>query len=304
MEWKSVLTFLIVLIAVLMLLVYWFFPSQTNEFIITGPTHSNFTFQSTDTMQFYPNLRFPNFLISYKISDCTIKKTEDMKDAFNLITEKTSILFYEVNENEEISITCSEKVKVEEGLFIAGEGGPTRVIQTNKFNVILHGDVLLLKDSSCVEPNVAIHELLHVLGFDHSENQNNIMYFVSKCDQKIGDDIPNLLKELYNVTSSPDLTLSNVTASIKGNYLNAEFYVKNNGLKSSELGKIIIYGDDKIVKSLDLKPLEIGASLKMTLTNAQTSRNTKTLNFTIGYNYEELDKSDNSVVMQVANPPQ
>ena len=300
MEWKSVFGFLIVLIAVLMLLIYWFFPTQTNEFIITGPTHSNFTFKSTDTMQFYPNMRFADSRISYKISDCTIKKTEDMKDAFSIITEKTSILFYEVNENEKISIICSEKVKVDEGLFIAGEGGPTRVIQTDKFNVILHGDVLLLKDSSCITPNVAIHELLHVLGFDHSENQNNIMYFVSKCDQKIGDDILNLLKELYNVKPYPDLTLSNVTANVKGNYLNAEFYVKNNGLKSSEQGKIIIYGDDKIIKSIDLKPLEIGSVLKMTLSNAQTSRNTKTLNFTIKYDYEEIDKLDNSVVMQVA----
>ena len=300
MEWNFVFGFLIVLVAVLMLLVYWFFPSQTNEFIITGPTHSNFTLKSTDTMQFYPNMRFLDSRISYKISDCSIKKIEDMKDAFNLITEKTSMLFYEVNENEEINVTCSEKVKVNEGLFIAGEGGPTKVIQTDKFNVILQGDILLLKDSSCINPNVAIHELLHVLGFDHSENQNNIMYFVSKCDQTIGDDIVNLLNQLYSIKPYPDLTLSNITANIKGNYLNTEFYVKNNGLKTSESGTVIIYGDDKIIKSIDLKPLEIGSSLKITLDNAQASRNTKVLKFTIKYDYEEIDKLNNEIVLQVA----
>ena len=62
---------------------------------------------------------------------------------------------------------------MKEGLFIAGEGGPSNITKSGDFSVITHGSILLIKESKCERPNIAIHELLHALGFDHSENPNN-----------------------------------------------------------------------------------------------------------------------------------
>ena len=59
---------------------------------------------------------------------------------------------------------------IREGKFIAGEGGPTNITVSGKYNVITHGSILLIRESRCSIPTIAIHELLHVLGFKHSNN--------------------------------------------------------------------------------------------------------------------------------------
>jgi len=72
-------------------------------------------------------MRYPNSKISYKIYDCPLQKKDNMKRAFEMISNKTILDFYSINSNEEISVTCDSKNKIEEGLFIAGEGGPTNM---------------------------------------------------------------------------------------------------------------------------------------------------------------------------------
>ena len=77
----------------------------------------------------------------------------------------------------------------DDDLFIAGEGGPTSITNTSLYNVILKGKILLYKKSECEEPIVELHELLHVFGFDHSQDPNNIMFNLSSCNQEISQDI-------------------------------------------------------------------------------------------------------------------
>jgi len=299
MRWKIFFSLIFFLIVVGLLIFYWFIPIGEIRFN-SGPSHSNFSVGNSSEMQFYPNMRFPNKIISYKIYECGLKKENDMQDAFEIISEKTSLVFNEIENEEEISVTCSEKVKMDEGLFIAGEGGPTKIIQTNLFNVILKGKILLIRDSSCSTPNIAIHELLHVLGFEHSENSNNIMYYTSKCGQTIGDDIIDLINELYKTQSYPDLTFTNVSANVRGTYLDSEINVKNNGLAVSESAEILIYADDKLIKTLELKSIDIGARLKMDLKNAWMSkRNPDKLKFVINSDFSEIDKLNNEIVLDV-----
>ena len=229
---KLLLVLMLISVMIGLLFVYWFVPLNSVSFgSFSG--NSNFSLDSNSQMQFYENMRFPETRISYHINDCPLQKEDDMQWAFEILENKTILDFYPVVSEPEISVTCDSRNKLDGSLFIAGEGGPTNITKTQNFNVILSGSILLLRDSSCEIPNVAIHELLHVLGFDHSSNNENIMYNLSNCRQTIGDDIIDLINELYSFESLPDLTLENVSAIMNRRYLDTNISVKNYGLQNS-----------------------------------------------------------------------
>lgn len=297
MGWKNLLSIIFMLLVAGLLIVYWFIPFGEREFFSSG--NSNFTIGNKSSgMQFYENMRFPSPEISYRIENCPLQKKDDMERGFNVVGNLTLLDFYPVGSGEEIFVTCSSKERIEEGLFIAGEGGPVNITETGNFNVIFYGEILLIKDSECSEPNVAIHELLHVLGFNHSENSNNIMYPVSKCSQTIGEDILQLLNELYSIQSYPDLVLENVSAVMHGKYLNANFTVRNDGLKDSEPAKIKIYADDKQVKEFDLESIKIGYGRVFTLSNLMVPQfNVEKIEFSAETDFNELSKENNKVLL-------
>jgi hypothetical protein len=247
-------------------------------------------------------MRYPNSRISYQIYDCPLQKKNDMETAFNIIANETIVDFYSVDSDEQISVNCYSGIKMEEGLFIAGEGGPTNITPAGNFNVILHGSILLIRDSKCDTPNIAIHELLHTFGFNHSENLNNIMYPISKCGQTIGKDIPELINELYSTQSYADLVFENVSAIMKGRYLNVNMSIRNNGLKNSESVKVIIYADEKVVKEIDLDSLEIGYGRKINLENVLVPQiNIEELEFFIDSDFNELEKNNNRIILKIKN---
>jgi len=290
--------FLSFMFCVGILAVYWFIPFGTIEFG-TKSNDFNLINQSGD-MQFYQNMRYSDSKISYRIFDCPLQKKNDMEEAFRMISDLSILDFYPINSNEEISVTCDSKNKLEGGLFIAGEGGPENITKGDKFNVILKGKILLIRDSNCENPNIALHELLHALGFNHSENSNNIMYPISKCKQTIGEEIFILLNELYSIPSQSDLTLENVSASMRGKYLDVNMSIKNNGLRDSEESKISIYADESFVKEIKLDALEIGYGRIISLNNLWIGQiNVNKLDFVIDYNLPELEKNNNRISLEV-----
>ncbi len=204
MGWKILFSLIFILFVSLLLIFYWFIPFKIIEF---GTKSGNFNFSlgnESGNMQFYQNMRYPNPEISYQIYDCPLSKKNNMERGFEIVSNISVLNFYPVNYDGEIFVTCDSKNKIEEGLFIAGEGGPTNITQSGNFHVILRGSVLLIRESKCERPNIAIHELLHALGFDHSENPNNIMYPISNCRQIVGEDIPKSISELYLTPSYAD----------------------------------------------------------------------------------------------------
>ncbi len=301
MGWKILLSFAFFVFAVSSIFIYWFVPSEGIEFSAPPEFKGNYNFSVGDgEMQFYKNMRYPSSEISYKIYDCPLQKKKDIEDAFEIIQNVTILKFYPVIEMEEISAHCEEKIKVDENFFVAGEGGPVNITKTDNFNVILHGAILLLRDSDCERPNIAIHEILHSLGFDHSENPKNIMYDISRCNQIIGGDIPELINKIYSVNRNPDLSFENASASLKGRYLDVNLTIRNNGLEDSNAAKLEIYADNEKVKESDIKPLKIGYGYSIIFGNVYVPKiSVSELRIIINSSFEELDRKNNEIMLSV-----
>ena len=304
MGWKAILGYFAAIFLVLLLFFYWVFPLETIDFGTIGSRNSNFSLNSygNESMQFYENMRYPGKDISYRIQGCPLSKSDEMKNSFEIIDNLTVLDFYPVASNEEISVTCDSKAKFDGDLFIAGEGGPINITKAGYFNVIQSGAITLIRESKCENPNVGIHELLHALGFDHSENPNNIMYPVSKCSQTIGQDIPDTINQLYSFPSLPDLTLENVSATMSGRYLDLNLSIRNQGLKDSLGTKVEIYADGEIVKEIEFESLGIGQGRRILINNIFIlQKSIDELRFSIKTDFEELDKENNEVILKYKN---
>ncbi len=280
------------------LIFFYFMPFGTINF--WAKTNSNFSIKNeTDNMQFYPNMRFPDSKISYGIANCTLQKQNEMEAAFDIMENSTPLRFYP-SSNAEISVTCNEKDKISDGLFIAGEGGPTSVIITGEFSIITEGQILLIRDSNCERPNVALHELLHVLGFTHSTNPENIMYNVTNCRQTMGEDMIQLINNLYSIQSNPDLLFKNVSASMSGRFLNINMTIINAGLKRAEKSKINIYTDNSFLKKIDLEPLEMGTGRIITINNVFVTKfSVSELELSIDSDFNEINKENNKIKLEI-----
>jgi hypothetical protein len=298
MDGKKVISFLFFVFVIFLLAFYWIIPIGKINF---EEKSYNFNLENrTGEMQFYTNMRFLEKNISYLIYDCPLSKKNEMEAAFKIIENKTILNFYEVESNEDISITCDSKNRFEDGIFIAGEGGPTNISISGDFNLISHGKILLIRESKCQIPNVAIHELLHVLGFDHSENKNNIMYPYLDCSQTIGEDIPKLINEIYSVESLPDLVFENISAEMNGKFLDLNLSLRNNGLKDSEEVKVKIYSENQFVKEIEFGKLEIGKGKEIRIQNIWIPKiDINQLSFEIIYLYDELKKTNNYLVLKI-----
>jgi hypothetical protein len=301
MGWKITLSLFFFIFVFLSLFAYWFLPISSSEFISQfRPSTEIIQEAKVGDLQFYNNMRFGESKISYNIGSCPIAKRDEMIRAFELLENQTVLRFYPVAANEEISVICDSKRKVEGGLFIAGEGGPTNITKSGEFNVISRGSIFLFKESACENPNVALHELLHVLGFNHTSNTNDIMYPISKCNQILMDYEIELIDNLYFIPSYPDVSFEGVSASMRGKYLDLNISVRNNGLSESSKSVIEIYAEGSLVKEIDLDALEVGHGRVITLKNVWIGQfNTEELRIYIRSNFDELSKENNEAVLKI-----
>jgi len=298
---KGVLTIFISLLLILLILFY-FIPFNTLEFTPSSQ-ENNFSLSSVESgMQFYPNMRYSSNEISYKISGCTLQKENDMTEAFRIVENLTILKFKPVLNNQEISITCEEKNRFDNEMFVAGEGGATKIIQSRNFNIILEGEILLIRSSDCPKPNVAIHELFHALGFIHSSNPKNLMYNISECDQTISQDMLEETNRLYLTKSEPDLIVENVYASIKGRFLSVNLSLVNIGLKACDESKIVIYAGESRVKEMDIPSLDIGQGEIISFENIFVPQlGVKEITISAEASFNEIEKENNKIILEITN---
>ena len=277
----------------------------------TGPAkYDAFRLENTEknalssNFQFYPNMRYKNNPISYSISNsCDAKRKTDAEEAFSSFSERTMLTFYNTNEDAkaEIRILCSDITPTpeEKGHFIAGEGGPSEIINTTAYSVILTSKVLLFRQNECKKPNVAIHEILHALGFDHNNNPKSIMYPITSCDQEIDNTIINEINRLYKIESAPDLAIKEASANKIGRYLNFEINITNMGLFDSQKSELFVYASNELIKRFDLGTIEIGTRKSLTVENLKIPRSADMINFEIQTPEKELNTENNKIKMQL-----
>ncbi len=265
-------------------------------------TNPNFNIgNETYPMQFYKNMRYPSSNITYKIHEgCSLEKKNHIDWAMNILENRTSLKFFNVQKNEEIDITCNNRNKiVNNSFFIAGEGGATKIIKSGQFNIILHGEVLLIRPSKCDKPLVTLHELLHSLGFKHSKNKNNVMFPYSDCNQILGENIPSLLNKLYLIKSEPDLEIEKASSTIHQRYLNANISIKNIGLINSPKSTLEIFADNSPIKNVTLQEIRPGTELNLKLKNYWVNeKNIENIKFYINSNFKELNKNNNLLILK------
>ncbi|MDO8459598.1 MAG: matrixin family metalloprotease [Nanoarchaeota archaeon] len=259
------------------------------------------------SVQFYPNMRYEDKEISYSLSpNCTNKKRTDATNAFELLQSKTVLSFYESTGDPEIIILCSNIIPQaeEKNHFVAGEGGPVKIINTSSYSVILTGKVSLYSPEKCDEPKVSTHEILHALGFDHNNNKESIMYPITDCNQEIDRYIIDEINNLYKEPSLPDLEIESITANKTGKYLNFKATIANNGLKESKNSSLEVIVNNNVIKTFQLGMFDVGTIQYLTITNLQISSDADTINLIIKTSEAELSKDNNKATIRAIKPKQ
>jgi len=302
---KTILS--ICLIVILGVSAYYFYNSIQDlsgkqiGFVVEKANENQSSYSSS--LQFYPNMRFKDNKISYLIDNsCNSNKRSRMLDAFSIISNRTSLVFY-ASENPQVEVRCEEnQTNFKPGeYYIAGEGGPTLLINTSLFNIIEKGEILLLyKKESCDASNVEIHELLHVLGFDHSQNNESIMFPTVACNQVITLDILKEINRLYAIEQKPDLYFENITALKHGIYLDFFVAVANKGLAKAENASLELYSTETKFSTFNLGDIDIGEIKTLEVKNSKLpNRDIQQIRFAI-IDSQDLDNVNNIAKLSVA----
>ena len=249
--------------------------------------------------QFYPNMRYPDKEISFYLSDsCSQKKKSDFREAVKILEESTILNFVEATQdNAQIKITCSNisPEPQQEDHFIAGEGGPSLFLNTTKYAIIVSGEVALYRPDTCEIPQIALHELLHALGFDHNSDENSIMYPVTNCGQELDNYIISEINRIYSEPSLSDLAIESVQANKSGRYLNFDATISNLGLKTMKSSVLEIIVNNELVKEFEIGEIDLGAKRHLVVTNLRLPRDSEKITLSIKTTQVEITKENNEI---------
>jgi hypothetical protein len=147
--------------------------------------------------QIKEGISFEDRNISYYISEnCSVEAITRLFDAMKTLSYNTPVKFYNFKEDSELKIEClNSSSKPTDDLTKISEGGPTLMYN----DTIIESKIVLYngEEFECDFPVPEIHELLHALGFDHTTNQESIMYPLASCKQRVDKEIVLLLNKIY-----------------------------------------------------------------------------------------------------------
>lgn len=306
------LILLLILLNVLLFSAYFLyqnFPGELQEFKILGQVIGDIDvpeiYASDSVTQFYHNMRFNHNDISYYInSECDDGRVKRVEEAFAIIeTQVDSLSFFKtgIEANADILVACSpDTYEKQKNLFIVGEGGPTKIINSSLYPIILKGKVILYNESSCDKPITELHEIFHVLGFDHINNSKMVMYPYVNCNQDINPNLIDMLEDLYSVEPFSELYFSNITAYKKGRYLFFDTLIKNRGMINAHAVALEVYDSEEIIDEFDLGIIEFGAGKSFYVKNLRLlDRNTDKIKIKINSRTQELDDKNNVLELKI-----
>jgi len=304
MKWFEVLV-LIVLFLFLFIGSYtlWLLlPQQTLSF---EAYHANISNEfPINSYQFYANMRYPDKTITYSLAEsCSDVKKRDFRRATEKL-EKLTVLDFKEATSGQIEITCSRVAPkaTNEDHFIAGEGGPTEIINSTIYAIITSGQISLYRKEECDTPQVAVHEILHALGFNHNSNKESIMYPVTECEQTVDANIINSINSLYKAPSKGDLVIENIRANKTGKYLNFRAVITNQGLKKITNSSLKLIVDNKIINEYVIGELDLGTKKSLETTNIVIPRDTQEITLIIETEDEEILKTNNKAKINIISP--
>jgi hypothetical protein len=194
-----------------------------------------------------------------------------MKRVFQIISEETQTVYFYESALPKIVIYCSEqKGEERESSYVAGEGGPNKVILLDLYPLIVDGKIYLYsqeKKNNCEYPVVEIHELMHVFGFDHINKTNEVLYPYVNCEQRLTEDIVNELKRIYTEKPKADLILKNLSVMTHEMYLDFNLTILNRGLIVSQNVSLLITSPEKTVYTSPIEDLQPGISQTINVKN-------------------------------------
>ncbi len=299
------LVILVSLLTFLVYMLYQYIPGEPKNFTADiNPSKLEIENLSYKIKQFYPNMKFNHNSISYRInSDCSAKEEERVVRAFGELSNQIGIIsFYPSSENPDIEVSCSEesKTSVQEDFFIAGEGGAKEIIKTGRYNVITNGVIFLYdgtKGVKCEWPNIELHELLHVFGFEHSQDENSLMYpYLESCEQRLDEEIITRLKELYSQENMADLYFESAESVKRGIYLDFNVTIKNSGDVDANDVFLTVIDNGKKLKDFSLNDLPFGVSIIFKVSYLElSSRGSESIDLVIDYgnSIKEFDEENN-----------
>lgn len=149
--------------------------------------------------------------------NCTGPEPDRMREAFQIISDITdnNLVFTEVAQNSKIRVDCYEDKVVEADLerdrTVITHGMARPFISGNEIisaRIQIWGVSEDRYPKSCQwYPQLELHEIFHVLGFEHTDDPRSIMHpFLGSClyregytaQDKIDEDIRIKLKEIYS----------------------------------------------------------------------------------------------------------
>ena len=280
-------------------------PGKTIEFEPkNNPLAVNSSEVYVNSAQFYPNMRYPDSNITYQISKfCSDKKKAYIRLAFGILESNTILNFNEVDDNGQINVLCAN-INSDSGdstHFVAGEGGPVDVYLSGSYYVITSGKISLYRDEKCDKPQIALHEILHALGFDHNGNPKSIMYPITSCDEELDQYIIDDINSIYSVRSAADLKIVNASATKSGKYLEFVAQVSNQGLKDAKEVTLHLYSDNGEIKSIPLGRIPMGSSKKITgeYVSVPKELTSVRMTVTIGAGESEISLSNNEISLDI-----
>ena len=164
-------------------------------------------------IEVFDYFRFASSTIKYRYEEeCNWVQSNRLKEAIEILEEKTVLNFRETSGEPELYIHCYEgQRKTEDGLKL-GEGSP--LFYENISNTLINSSIDLYskrKAVYCINyPVTEIHEILHALNFGHINDSNSIMHpgMGGELCPELDEKMINCLETIYSNSKSgcSDLT--------------------------------------------------------------------------------------------------